>query len=275
LDSSGENLTTVNVPSILEHSPLILYISSFDMIFRDPAQQHSTSAEDGLQYTFLAAFQAFQRELNEQIDKRRCSAEVKTEVNCDTGNRAGGKESLPVHQNTVAVVISTRYYAEMIAQWKALFTMQIDQPRIVRRQTVFAKVACGEKHLDAAEEQALREYVEKNELGRAQAQALVGEYKKERIVHGGFDRWHASLQRGRMRDRSAFPIFSSANGSALKTAVDTDATKIAAMCLARAVKQVPSLRGFDTVNGMEESGKEGKQGHIAEVRWGDIGGLDR
>jgi hypothetical protein len=182
---------------------------------------------------------------------------------------------LQVIKNAVAVVVGTKHHKKMNAQWKALFSMQVDVPRHVRRETLFGISTGAEKPLDTVDEQFLWEYIEKNQLGHVQAQMLITEYEKEQVALGNFDRWHASVLRGKKVDSVVFHHFQSYPGGMSVAAGSTDAAKTAAMCLARAVRQIPALCGFDTVNGLEESGKERQQGHIAEVRWGDIGGLDR
>jgi hypothetical protein len=250
----------------------VIYIHSFDAIFHDPAQQHSTSSDDSISVMFYDAVRQFMNDLNEEMDRIRSSRS--TNITSVTASCA------------VVIVVGTQFADKLSPQWKSFVGVRIDLPRVVDRSILFSEVrsAAGPAGsydcnvLTTPEENALWDYIEAHELGQVLAQELINQYRLGRIVRENINQWQASVERGAWnRGVIKYNTYQAKRNSTAVASELTPNEHIQAITL-----RAPSLRGVDCtyggdgkLSGTGGGGGQKQQSCIAAVRWSDIGGLDR
>jgi hypothetical protein len=257
-------LTSVVPSTIVSKSPCVLYIHSFDAIFHDPAQQHSTSSDDSISVMFYDAMRQFMNDLNAEMDRIRSSRST---------NMTGVKASC-----AVVVVVGTQFADKLSPQWKSFVGVRIDLPRMVDRSIFRPADSGGSNELSAQEENALWEYIEAHELGQVLAQELISQYRLDRIVRENVNQWQASVERGALnRGVINYNAYHAKRNSAAVTSALTPSAHVQAIA-----QRTPGLRGVDCTYGGDgklssagSGGGQKQQSGIAAVRWSDIGGLDR
>jgi hypothetical protein len=265
-------LTSLVPSTIVSKSPCVLYVHSFDAIFHDPAQQHSTSSDDSISVMFYDAMRQFMDDLNAEMDRIRSSRST---------NMTGVKASC-----AVVVVVGTQFADKLSPQWKSFVGVRIDLPRMVDRSILFSEVRStagpadsgGSNELSAQEENALWEYIEAHELGQVLAQELINQYRLDRIVRENISQLQASVERGALnRGVINYNAYHAKRNSAAVTSALTPSAHVQAIA-----QRTPSLRGVDCTYGGDGklcsaggAGGQKQQSGIAAVRWSDIGGLDR
>lgn len=269
----------VSPADVVAKRPCLLYVDSFDAIFHDPAQQHSTSAEDSISAQLNEALKRFMRDLSEELDRAS-----------ESGVTSVVTAASHVNPNAVVVVIATQHAEKLSAQWKSCIGVTIDLPWNVHRSAVFRGVlpeggdlvATENRHqMTELEEDALWDYIEAHQLGFTLARELVTQYKLDAMAERNLGQWTAAVERGALSAQSQ-PC-ATLRRSRHSSSGRTDSSHLPPKArIAAVVQRVPQLRGVDCTFGADgktttiSGGKRSSQASsIAAVRWGDIGGLER
>lgn len=262
-------LTNLDIDTILLHTPCILYIENFAMIFNDPAQQHNTSPEDSLDELFYTAFVAFLKDLYEAWDAK-CEREA---------DPAGVGEV-----GTIVVAVCSKYANKLKPSMRSLFGSEIQLTTMASKRsdtlnTVRSALGVsGVQHnnsnvsidISADGERALLDHIETHCMSVQIIKKLVNEVKLTALARYQFSVWMDTIS------PACSAVLAGGNPSTVCHHPQGTMT-ITAGDMQRTLRDVPYLSGFDTVNGCKDgNGKaQHKQAKIAAVHWADIGGLDR
>lgn len=271
--SNDLTLLTTNIEDVVRKAPCILHIESFDLVFHDPAQQHSSNPDDSQEELFLRAFKAF---INDLYSK------VESNYHFD----ASKGKATDINQDTIVVVVSTNGSSAVKPQLKALFSAEIKLPQTSLTATQFTTLLkqCNISNttattetltsntqcltINADAEKLLYNHAHTHALSYTTTIMLMEEVKKRSIarVHGPIWLHTLGLAPAKPLQRQ-LPLTA-------KSAI-TGPIHIATADVKKTLSEVPCLNAFDTTSGLENKKNGQKQASIAPVHWADIGGLDR
>ena len=251
LASTEQCLSSSIISDIIDKRPCIVYIDSFDMIFHDPAQQHSSTQDDSLENTFFISFQAFLRDLYKHMNEI-------WEKEHESPMKEGESR---VNQNSIVVVVGTSQLNKFNSKWSALFPTKLKTVYKLNISLLFE-----DKDLIDAERVILEEYIHTHKLSQQYAEIFIQDYKILKVSNQNINIWMDLLENTRLKTQDS-PVNSSQD-------MTTQRVKIT---LSQLTHNVPYWNGYDTVNGIEKDASSGghQQGAISSVHWEDIGGLDR
>lgn len=266
IQGSTIKLTSLEMDAILLHTPCIVYIDNFDMIFNDPAQQHNSSPEDSLDELFCTSFVAFLKDLYEAWDAK-----------CERGSHSVDAREV----GTIVVTVCSKHANKLKSSMRSLFgsEIQLTTNATVKRGGILRTVngvlyvssdpSNDPIQLSAEAERALLDHIETHCMSDQSIQQLVNEVKLTALARQQFTVWMDTIS------PACSAVLTGRNPSA--ACHSQGMATITASDVQRTLRDVPYLSGFDTVNGCKDGDGKArhKQAKIAPVHWADIGGLDR
>jgi len=271
-------LQSTKIEDVITKAPCILHIESFDSVFCDPAQQHSSNPEDSQEETFLRALKAFTADLYNALEAlpphtvcaiNQRSVVILVSTNMNSSIKSQLKSMFGAEVKLSPTIFSDTLFTELLAQNNVHTTNSADTSITPRHSTCNDTTTLMCINSDARK--ALYSHVSAHNMSCTIASLLVNEVKKRALSRVYGTVWLAVLGVDNKHMKH-----SSTNNSNTATNTTTDGNiTITTADVRRATAEVPCLNAFDTTSGT--NGKKGgsKQATIAPVHWADIGGLDR